>query len=95
MFNIDRRYNITMEAGDNGILDLSLCGCDQFEEGDYVVFRYPEGEVRVDEFEYGIAKIMIPDSYYAVDGSYCIFVGKKDGRKAQVFSGKFIRKGGC
>ena len=95
MLNIDRRNNITINAGDNAIIDVCLCGCDQLNEGDLVIFRYPEGEVRVTDFNNGVAKVFIPDNYFASEGTYCMFIEKLDGRKGQIASGKFIRKGGC
>ena len=95
MFNIDRRNNIKLEAGDNAIIDFSLCGCDCLVPGDIVIFNSTEQRVEVRDFVDGVAKIQLVDYYTPSEGTYCIFVEKADGRKQQVFSGKYIREGGC
>ena len=95
MFNIDRRNNITLEAGDNAIIDVSLCGCDCLTAGDVLTFECGEQKVEVRDFIDGVAKVHLVDKFYPFEGTYCIYVEKADGRKAQIFSGKYIRQGGC
>ena len=95
MFLIDYRNNITLNTGDNGVIDFSLCGCDKLDNGDVVTFKCGEQEVLVDSFENGVAKISIQSKEEPLDGRYCIIVKMKDGRNETVVEGKFVRKGGC
>ena len=96
VFTIDYRNNISLNTNDNGLIDFSLCGCEELTDGDKVTFRCKDQqrEIVVEEFVDGVAKIEIAENSQPFDGRYCIIV-EKDGRKETVIDGKFVRKGGC
>ena len=97
MFTIDYRNNITLNVGDNGIIDFSLCNGETLTDGDIVEFKCADQESTKDvrAFKNGVAKIQIDSRYQPFDGRYCIVVKKQDGRNETVIDGKFVRKGGC
>ena len=96
MLIIDDRYNITLNTGDNAIIDFSLCCCeDKLTDGDTVIFHSGEQQFETGTFVDGVAKLQIMAEDEPFDGRYCIRVHKKDGRKQTVIDGKFVRKGGC
>ena len=97
MFNIDSRNNITLNAYDTAVIDFRLCGCkDKLQDGDIVTFHTKEPqEVTVNTFLDGVARIEIPSKEGEYKGKYCIRVQMKDGRKAVVIEGNYIRGNEC
>ena len=97
MFNVDGRNNITLDAGDTGVINFSLCGCaDSLKDGDRVIFNNGDGQtVEVTTFNNGIARIEIPEKEGSFNGRYCIKVAMKDGRKSTVIEGRFTRRSNC
>ena len=97
MFSIDKRNNITLDAGDTGVINFSLCGCnDKLKDEDIVVFHNGDNQtVTVRTFTNGVARIEIPEKEGSFKGRYCIKVQMKDGRKSTVIEGKFERKDDC
>lgn len=97
MFNIDRRNNITLNAGDTGIINFNLCGCDdKLKDGDIVTFHNGDGqEVTVNTFVNGVARIAIPEKKGAFNGKYCIRVQMKDGRRSTVIEANYERRNDC
>ena len=96
VFTIDYRNNITLNVGDNGLIDFSLCNGERLEEGDTVTFKCTdqEGPKYITSFVNGVAKIQIESRPQPYEGRYCIIV-EKSGRTETVIDGKFVRKGGC
>ena len=94
MLNIDNKHNITLNVGENGIIDFSLCH-EELKIGDKVIFKTQEQTVEVTEFENGIAKIIIQEKDTPSDSCYYIKVEMKDGRKEIPINGKYKRMEEC
>ena len=94
MFQLDRRNNITLNTGDNAVIDFSLCG-ETLKDGDRVIFTCGEQETVVTSFVQGVGKILIVEKDVPFEGTYCIQVIMADGRKSITNQGKYVRKGGC
>lgn len=97
MLRIDRRDNITLHKGDNGIIEFSLCGDTLMTNRDTVYFLCdePGQEQTIQVFLKGVARIYIKPHDEEYNGIYCIRVAMGDGRIATVKTGKYIREGRC
>ena len=94
MLNIDNKHNITLNVGENGIIDFSLCH-EELKIGDKVIFKTQEQTVEVTEFIDGMARIRLQEKDTPSDSCYYIRFEMKDGRKEIPINGKYKRLGEC
>ena len=94
MLNIDNKHNITLNVGDNAVIDFRLCA-DELKTGDTVIFRTEEQTQTVTEFTEGVAKIQIDSKENPIDSCYYIRVITQDGREETVINGLYKRMVAC